>query len=72
MIHHNNNHKHEDAAGSPDELATCVVMNIPVKRTDAEARRLTRAYNGQTYYLCCNGCAEMFDEDPQKYAATSG
>jgi P-type Cu+ transporter len=25
-------------------------------------------YNGKTYYFCCEGCKEAFDENPQQYA----
>jgi YHS domain-containing protein len=24
------------------------------------------AYNGQTYYVCCTGCKDYFDEDPKR------
>ncbi len=25
------------------------------------------AYQGQTYYFCCNGCKKAFDKEPHKY-----
>jgi hypothetical protein len=25
------------------------------------------SYKGETYYVCCSGCAEAFREDPEKY-----
>lgn len=61
-------HHHENAAGSPDELAVCPVMNIVVKKEEAKAHGLTRTYKGRTYYFCCNTCTGLFDEDPDKYA----
>ena len=24
-------------------------------------------YKGQTYYVCCSGCADAFKDDPEKY-----
>ncbi len=27
----------------------------------------TVSYKGQTYYVCCSGCREAFQEDPEKY-----
>jgi hypothetical protein len=29
--------------------------------------RSTVTYKGQTYYVCCSGCADAFKEDPEKY-----
>jgi ribosomal protein L24E len=28
---------------------------------------MTVSYNGETYYVCCSGCAEAFKENPKKY-----
>jgi hypothetical protein len=25
------------------------------------------SYNGQTYYVCCSGCRDAFNEDPERY-----
>lgn len=25
------------------------------------------SYKGQTYYVCCSGCKEAFEENPEKY-----
>jgi hypothetical protein len=30
---------------------------------------MTVSYMGTTYYVCCSGCREAFNEDPQKYIA---
>jgi hypothetical protein len=27
------------------------------------------SYKGETYYICCSGCAEAFKENPEKYIA---
>jgi hypothetical protein len=28
---------------------------------------ITVSYKGETYYVCCSGCAEAFKENPEKY-----
>jgi YHS domain-containing protein len=28
---------------------------------------MTVSYKGKTYYVCCSGCREAFQDDPQKY-----
>jgi YHS domain len=28
---------------------------------------MTVSYKGETYYVCCSGCADAFKEDPEKY-----
>ena len=25
------------------------------------------SFKGETYYVCCSGCRDAFNEDPQKY-----
>jgi YHS domain len=29
--------------------------------------KTTVTYKGQTYYVCCSGCADAFKDDPEKY-----
>ena len=29
--------------------------------------KITVSYKGQTYYVCCSGCADAFKEEPEKY-----
>ncbi len=29
--------------------------------------KIAVSYKGQTYYVCCSGCAEAFKDDPEKY-----
>ncbi|NMR20019.1 YHS domain-containing protein [Cellulomonas fimi] len=69
--HQHGAHGQSDAAaGAPAEgLAECPVMpGSMVVKEEAEAAGLTREYEGQTYYLCCDACVPMFDADPKKYA----
>lgn len=66
---HEHTHHHADAEGDPADLATCPVMNVVVKKADAEAHGLVKTYKGKKYYLCCNTCNGLFDKDPEKYAA---
>lgn len=62
-------HSHQAASsGSPDEMAMCPVMHIPVNKTEAKTYGLTRTYKGKTYYFCCNTCTSQFDKKPEKYA----
>lgn len=63
-----NTHNHTHATGSPEELAVCPVMHIVVNKEEAKAHGLTRVYEGQTYYFCCNTCTSMFDKNPERYA----
>lgn len=69
MHNHEEHHHHEDATGEPNDLAVCPVMGVTVNKHEAEAKGLVRSHNGQTYYLCCNTCAGLFDADPDKYAS---
>ena len=68
MHDHDEHEHHHPATGSPEELATCPVMEIPVNKKDAEAKGLKRTYQGKDYYLCCSTCAEKFDAS-QNYAS---
>jgi P-type Cu2+ transporter len=61
-------HHHNDATGTPEELAICPVMHVKVKKAEAVAHGLSRTYKGRTYYFCCNHCTEAFDKNPEKYA----
>ncbi len=60
-------HHHPAAHGSPDEMAVCPVMHIPVNKSEAKAQGLVRSYKGKDYFLCCNTCVKQFDKDPTKY-----
>jgi YHS domain-containing protein len=31
--------------------------------------KMTVSYKGETYYVCCSGCADAFKENPEKYIA---
>lgn len=51
--------KEGESLGGEETKVECVVTGglgkIPV------------TYNGQTYYVCCSGCLEAFNENPAKY-----
>ena len=51
--------KEGESLGASESKVECVVTGglgkIPV------------TYNGQTYYVCCSGCLEAFNENPAKY-----
>lgn len=64
-------HHHEDAVGAPQDLAICPVMHVSVNKQDAEDKGHVRSHNGETYYLCCQHCADSFDADPDAYAHSS-
>lgn len=66
-MNENHTHHHEDMTGSAEELAVCPVRNVQVKKVEAKAHGLTRTYNGESYYFCCNHCAEAFDKNPDQY-----
>jgi len=66
-------HKHNRATGgSHDELVICPVMQIPVKKEEAKAHGLSRTYQGEEYYFCCNDCVSTFEKDPEKYMQKHG
>lgn len=70
MSDHKHEHYHTAAQGTPDEMAICPVMHIPVNKSEATAHGLVRSHNDKDYYLCCNTCAKHFDDDPEKYIET--
>lgn len=60
-------HHHPAAQGTPDEMAVCPVMQVPVNKAEAKAQGLVRNYKGEEYYLCCNMCVRQFEDNPEKY-----
>ena len=42
----------------------------PVTGEDADSD-VSYAYNGKTYYFCCEGCVKKFKKDPAKYIKAS-
>lgn len=69
--HENHDHNHHAlSSDSGNELAVCPVMGGMVNKETAKAHGLTRTYEHQTYYLCCNSCAGVFDADPKKFVQT--
>ncbi|QEW20465.1 Copper-transporting P-type ATPase [Marinibacterium anthonyi] len=63
---HHHHHSHEDPEAAPGETATDPVcgMSVTIK---PEAR--TRAFGGDTYCFCSDGCQAKFDGDPWFYAS---
>ncbi len=51
------------AVGSKYKDPVCGMTVDPV------TAKHSRQHAGQTYYFCCQGCAEKFQADPQKYLA---
>lgn len=60
-------HHHPAVQGTPDEMAVCPVMHIPVHKSEAKAQGLVRNYEGKEYFFCCNMCVQQFDKNPDKY-----
>lgn len=68
-------HMHHDhaAATAPineEDKAICPVMHIPLSKAEATKNGLTRNYQGKTFYLCCETCANQWNKDPEQYART--
>lgn len=61
-------HHHHDFTIAEGDMAICPVMNMEVSKSKAEAEGLVKAYSGQTYYLCCRTCDNLFDKSPVDYA----
>jgi len=41
----------------------CSLVRLKISRDKA----VSSHYDGEKYYFCCQGCADIFDTDPQKY-----
>ena len=50
------------AGAKPYPLKTCIVMGDKLDK-----KPFVFVYSGQQIKLCCEGCKEDFDKDPQKY-----
>ncbi len=46
--------------------AVCPVMN---KAFVVDAETTTSVHEGKTYAFCCDGCKQVFDQDPARHAA---
>lgn len=67
---HGHETKAEHAELDADAVAMCPVMiGTTVVKAEAEEDDLVREHNGQRYYLCCDSCAVLWDEAPEKYVA---
>jgi hypothetical protein len=51
--------KKGESLGKKDKGPECVVSG--------GLGTMTVRYNGETFYVCCSGCAEAFRENPKKY-----
>jgi xanthine dehydrogenase accessory factor len=51
---------------TPAEPAEAIdpVCGMTVQTAEAEHRA---EYNGQTFYFCCSGCREAFEQEPERY-----
>lgn len=65
-MHHAHHSHHEEHA--KDHLHTDPVCGMKV---DPATAKVTRDFNGATYYFCNPRCAEKFEADPTKYLAPS-
>ena len=41
----------------------CSLVRLGISKEKATAH----SYDGKEYHFCCQGCADLFDTDPQKY-----
>lgn len=53
-----------DATPAHGEKALCLVMN---REFVVDDRTSTSVYEGKTYAFCCDGCKQVFDENPAKF-----
>lgn len=61
--------KTQEKQSSEEEILTCPVMKgIPINKEESEDNGWVREYKGKKIYLCCNGCVEQFDAEPEAYA----
>ena len=57
-----------DAAGTDDEAFVDPVCGMTVEPESAAA---TAEYDGETYYFCCQGCADSFLAEPEEHLETA-
>ena len=60
------------AAGITGESSECPICGMEVDQTKVKAAGLTSAFRGQTFYFCANEDKVKFDQEPTRYAGTSG
>ncbi|MHB8542239.1 MAG: heavy metal translocating P-type ATPase [Candidatus Acidiferrales bacterium] len=60
---------HEDRAPAVPGSSQPAIDPVCGMKVDPARAKATREYRGQTYYFCCNGCAEKFAAAPEKYLA---
>ena len=71
--HEHHHHDHGAPAVDPSTLnetqAVCSVTSDVVNKQEAEDAGHVREYKGKSYYFCCGTCVQLFDKNPDKYAA---
>jgi hypothetical protein len=69
-------HKNEGTTlWKKDYLVACTREGVSLGKVDKKNEcivsgglgTITVSYKGQTYYVCCSGCADAFKENPEKY-----
>ena len=60
---------HEDLVSTAPGGSQPAIDPVCGMKVDPARAKATREYSGQTYYFCCNGCAEKFTAAPEKYLA---
>jgi YHS domain-containing protein len=53
-----------EAAPAHGDKALCLVMN---REFVVDDRTTTSVFEGKTYAFCCDGCKQVFDENPTKF-----
>lgn len=59
--------RYEVGATKEGESFTGAAATIPECIVSGGKGRLTLEYKGATYYFCCSGCRDAFQENPDKY-----
>ena len=61
-------HRNRERLGGGRQHATDPVCGMQVEKSNAPA---VRSHNGQQFWFCCDGCAERFDAEPERYSTAS-
>ncbi|HVA72795.1 MAG TPA: heavy metal translocating P-type ATPase [Candidatus Limnocylindrales bacterium] len=60
---------HEDPVSTVPDGGQSAIDPVCGMKVDPARAKARREYLGETYYFCCNGCAEKFAAAPEKYLA---
>jgi YHS domain-containing protein len=58
-------YRNRERLGGGEGYALDPVCGMQVRTADAPA---SRQYDGQSYWFCCDHCAERFDREADRYA----